>query len=76
MTEAGAVNSDGLPYDDYHCHVWRNARFAEGEVQIVTVLLLLPFGESSQAPYRDLAGYMNGAVRRAQFPGLPEVERH
>ena len=37
---------------------------------------MLPLPEYGRRPYAALSAYMQRAVRRAEFPGFAEVERH
>ena len=52
-------------------HYWRYMCFSEGVAQLLTVLILLPYEEAETRPYPDLIEYMGRAVRRAEFPSLP-----
>lgn len=68
---AGEPDDNGVPFEGYRNHTWRYMQFTEGEAQLLTVLLMLPLLEHDRTPFSDLATYMHGAVRRAEFPGFP-----
>jgi hypothetical protein len=72
----GEPDDDGRPFQGFRSRVWSYLRVAEGRAQLLTVLLLLPLQEHTRSPFPELATYLSRAVRRAQFPGFPEVERH
>lgn len=69
--DLGEIRENGRPFEGFCNHAWRYLHIGDGMCNLLTVLLMLPLPEKDRATYRDLAGYMNGAVRRAQFPGLP-----
>lgn len=72
----GELDEEERPFQGFRNHVWRYARFAEGTAQLLVVLLMLPLPEYGRRPYAALSAYMQRAVRRAEFPGFAEVERH
>lgn len=70
----GETDEDGIPFRGFRNHVWHHMQVADGEVVVLTVILMLPLPEAGDRPYAALAAYMDGAVKRAAFPGFGGAE--
>lgn len=71
----GEPDGNGGVFQGYRNRVWRYMVFEEGQAQLLTVLLILPLPEWDSGPYAALRCYLDGAVRRAEFPGFEPPER-
>lgn len=72
----GEPDDDGEPFKGFRNHAWSYLHFMEGQARFLTVLLMLPLTEYGRQPFAALTTYMHRAVRRAEFPGFAQVERH
>ena len=70
----GEADENGKVFRGYRTHTWRRVVFTPGAARRLTVLLMLPLPEHDQEPYAALSEFMDGAVRRATFPGFSEPE--
>ena len=71
----GETDEDGRVFQGFRNRMWRYMVFEEGQAQLLTVLLIAPLPEWNSGPYAALRNYLDGAVRRAEFPRFEPPER-
>lgn len=59
--------ADGPPLRN---HVWTYLCPGEGGIRQLQVILMIPLPKLDTPPYPALVAYVDGAVRRAEFPGV------
>lgn len=76
--ETAEIDLDGDRHDSrpLRNHLWRVMCHDGMRNRRLQVLLMIPIEECEKSPYPELVAYMDRAVRRAEFPGFPAVERH
>lgn len=71
----GETDENGRVFQGCRNRVWRYMVFGEGQAQLLTVLLIVPLPEWDRVSYAALRNYLDGAVRRAEFPGFEPTAR-
>tara|TARA_B100000965_G_scaffold162791_1_gene135648 strand:+ start:1207 stop:2310 length:1104 start_codon:yes stop_codon:yes gene_type:complete len=71
----GETEENGRVFQGFRKRMWRYMVFGEGQAQLLTVLLIVPLPEWDRVPYVALRNYLDGSVRRAEFPGFEATAR-